>query len=252
MKFEANGEYYSSFIQVQMALMTVYYKMPYKHHALSIQGVITKGALVHDSFSHRENLCLILYALESNTSNKKQLRSLDSYFRKLHCGSPNWEVQQIKPSVRNRAEKELETLNDYLDKLNNDDSDVNLEDYVSSIFDDQMTQWNQLPLDVSSGSQTNDEKELKNFRMLRSMDGQRHSKNLPQALDQYDEISDLYLIGILASINIAVFLFQIASPVKNAEFELLSLPLLYGAKINDLIMVGEWWRLLTPMFLVQD
>lgn len=199
--------------------------MPYKHHALSIQGVITKGALVHDSFSHRENLCLILYALESNTSNKKQLRSLDSYFRKLHCGSPNWEVQQIKPSVRNRAEKELETLNDYLDKLNNDgnlfyssclhcrefnllvicdiimgsqflnvDSDVNLEDYVSSIFDDQMTQWNQLPLDVSSGSQTNDEKELKNFRMLRSMDGQRHSKNLPQALDQYDEISDLYLM----------------------------------------------------------
>lgn len=58
--------------------------------------------------------------------------------------------------------------------------------------------------------------------------------------------------GILASINIAVFLFEIASPIRKSEFELFSLPLLYGAKINDLILVGEWWRLVTPMFLVQD
>lgn len=58
--------------------------------------------------------------------------------------------------------------------------------------------------------------------------------------------------SILASINIAVVLFEIASPVRNSEFELFSIPLIYGAKINDLILVGEWWRLLTPMFLVQD
>lgn len=58
--------------------------------------------------------------------------------------------------------------------------------------------------------------------------------------------------SILASINIGVFLFEIASPIRNSDFEKLSLPLVYGAKINQLILSGEWWRLVTPMFLVQD
>lgn len=58
--------------------------------------------------------------------------------------------------------------------------------------------------------------------------------------------------GVIASLNIAVFLFEIASPIRSAELELVSIPMLYGAKINDLIVSGEWWRLVTPMFLVQD
>ncbi|KAI7757550.1 hypothetical protein M8C21_019747 [Ambrosia artemisiifolia] len=65
----------------------------------------------------------------------------------------------------------------------------------------------------------------------------------------YDETSGLYLISAMTSINIAVYLFEIASPVKNSDLDLFSLPALYGAKINHLIIYGEWWRLLTPMFL---
>ncbi|PWA90096.1 rhomboid-related intramembrane serine protease family protein [Artemisia annua] len=67
--------------------------------------------------------------------------------------------------------------------------------------------------------------------------------------DYEDETSGLYIISTMVSINIAVFLFEIASPIKNSELELFSLPALYGAKINHLILYGEWWRLLTPMFL---
>ncbi|XP_071735259.1 RHOMBOID-like protein 9, chloroplastic [Rutidosis leptorrhynchoides] len=66
---------------------------------------------------------------------------------------------------------------------------------------------------------------------------------------EYDESSGLYIISTMASINIAVYLFEIASPIKNSDLELFSLPALYGAKINHLIVYGEWWRLLTPMFL---
>ncbi|XP_076908019.1 RHOMBOID-like protein 9, chloroplastic isoform X1 [Bidens hawaiensis] len=65
----------------------------------------------------------------------------------------------------------------------------------------------------------------------------------------YDETCGLYLIGGIASLNIAVYLFEIASPVKNSDLDLFSLPALYGAKINHLIVYGEWWRLLTLMFL---
>lgn len=64
-----------------------------------------------------------------------------------------------------------------------------------------------------------------------------------------DEASNFYLISLLVGVNIAVFLFEIASPIRVSDVESLSLPAMYGAKVNKLILVGEWWRLLTPMFL---
>lgn len=56
--------------------------------------------------------------------------------------------------------------------------------------------------------------------------------------------------NLLVAINIAVLLFETASPIRDDDLEYVSLPFFYGAKVNKLILLGEWWRLLTPMFLV--
>uniref|UniRef100_A0A2P2MSJ3 Rhomboid-like protein n=1 Tax=Rhizophora mucronata TaxID=61149 RepID=A0A2P2MSJ3_RHIMU len=104
------------------------------------------------------------------------------------------------------------------------------------------------PFSGSKGFRLDGEGNLKSIPEVRSRNVDSHSE-LNESLKQYDETSDLYFVGMLASIDIAVFLFEIASPVRNSQYELFSLPLAYGAKINDLILLGEWWRLVTPMFL---
>ena len=55
--------------------------------------------------------------------------------------------------------------------------------------------------------------------------------------------------GMIA-INVAVFLFELASPEAVPGVLATSLPSLLGAKVNVLIEAGEWWRLVTPTFLV--
>ncbi|KAH8483381.1 hypothetical protein H0E87_027971 [Populus deltoides] len=204
----------------------------------------------------RENLSVACCASKSGT-NEKQLRLLDSYFGKLQdnvsepsADSCNERTDFLDTRVQINVKEELEYLNAYLDKL---DKDANLENNVSSTFNDEATEENPIvkPISVSKESRRDNEERLRSFRKLRNQyieSGSRRS----EALEQNYETSYFYLIGTLASINIAVFLFEIASPVRNSEFALFSLPLLYGAKINDLILVGEWWRLVTPMFLVQD
>ncbi|EPS67696.1 hypothetical protein M569_07078, partial [Genlisea aurea] len=91
-------------------------------------------------------------------------------------------------------------------------------------------------------TETTKPRPLKNYMEFRTDDNEANPGSGDEALD-------FYSIGALASINIAVFLFEIATPVKNSDFQLFSLPTIYGAKINSLILTGEWWRLLTPMFL---
>ncbi|CAI5952008.1 unnamed protein product [Closterium sp. NIES-64] len=53
----------------------------------------------------------------------------------------------------------------------------------------------------------------------------------------------------LVAINIAVFLFELASPEAVPGVITTSLPALLAAKVNPLIEAGEWWRLLTPSLL---
>ena len=77
-------------------------------------------------------------------------------------------------------------------------------------------------------------------------------------LGELDESRNLSLSPLLTSlqryaivaINIAVYLFGLASPVDTVGVGTSTLPVLYGAKVNALILGGEWWRLITPMFLV--
>lgn len=61
--------------------------------------------------------------------------------------------------------------------------------------------------------------------------------------------SESSIVYVLAAINIAVYLFGLASPVDTAGMGTSTLPHLYGAKVNELLLSGEWWRLITPMFL---
>ncbi|KAF8407847.1 hypothetical protein HHK36_006984 [Tetracentron sinense] len=163
-----------------------------------------------------------------------------------------------------KAKTGLGSLDDYLGKLNevirselNGASNIffsipeaNSRKHVSSTFDDETTEGNPVSTSyvVNGDNEKSEERKLNSYMQLENKDDESvpESSQVPQP---YDETSDLYLINVLASINIAVFLFEIASPIRNSDFEYLSLPLIYGGKINHLILVGEWWRLLTPMFL---
>ncbi|CAK9140967.1 unnamed protein product [Ilex paraguariensis] len=195
----------------------------------------------------RENLCIVCHALGSD-SNEKHLRSLDSYFGKLQNNanqpssySLNQESKKSElpnTSGQFRARKGLGALDDYLGKLNEDAKSKN---YVPSASDDETT--NAAPYPIKGNSGRGRVKKLKNYMELKNNDGESGPKS------SEDETSNLYLISILASINIAVFLFEIASPIGSSDLELFSVPLVYGAKINHLILIGEWWRLVTPMFL---
>ncbi|KAG7548425.1 Peptidase S54 rhomboid domain [Arabidopsis suecica] len=182
--------------------------------------------------SPRGKLCLVRASSE-NKITKKRLRLLDSYFGKLRNDDEKPSIStgdDIDRKAELNADEELDSLSVYFDKLKKDAKSKGL---VSSTLD---------VVKSEGGSVAN---------KLRKTGIERNNSPFQQ-LDDDDQSEDtlnFYAVSILASINVGVCLFEAAAPVRNNDMGLLSLPLLYGAKINDLILAGEWWRLVTPMFL---
>ncbi|TYI56032.1 hypothetical protein E1A91_D11G182000v1 [Gossypium mustelinum] len=185
------------------------------------------------------------FSMKALPKENSHLISLDSYFRKLQEDSNKGSSMVLVDRSGESSIKKglLESLEAYLGKLDEDSN---------SKIQEKTPEDNQTVLPFSVGEDAIDEKaKFRSDIGFRLRDVNSVSKK-SEALQYSDEASHLYLVSIVASINIAVFIFEIATPVKISELQLFSIPSLYGAKINDLILVGEWWRLVTPMFLVQD
>nr|GMD55448.1 RHOMBOID-like protein 9, chloroplastic [Ipomoea batatas] len=185
----------------------------------------------------RRRVCRVQNALNSS---ERQLRCLDAYFDKLHDDSKRFSILNNGRAKLQDKIKELaaESAVRSLDKIM-----AKAGDHMSSDSDGkarEVSPYTSAKIIYGGGNKA------KKFHYVevKASDGETGLKNSDE------DTSSLYLIGTLASINVGVFLFEIASPVRNAELELCSITSLYGAKINDLILIGEWWRLVTPMFLL--
>ncbi|VVB09162.1 unnamed protein product [Arabis nemorensis] len=206
-----------------------------KHRAIAEGNPLGRDCMVKSHIrsipyciSSRGKLCLVRASSETKIT-KKRLKLLDSYFGKLQSNDEKPSIStgdEIDSKAELNAEEELESLSVYLDKLQKDAKSKGLVPTVKS----------------GGGSLAS---------KLRQADTESNSSPFQQLDDddQSEDTLDFYAVSILASINVGVCLFEAAAPVRNNDMGLLSLPLLYGAKINDLIMAGEWWRLVTPMFL---
>ncbi|XP_073136760.1 RHOMBOID-like protein 9, chloroplastic [Henckelia pumila] len=182
------------------------------------------------------NLCMIVKA--SGTT-EKHLKSLNSYLGKLHDVAKHLslKIENQRTGAVDRSDKlifrnGLKSLENYLTKVKSDEEPENIMENLEA----------SLSTDAENAEGIRRDPSLKSFMELKTDDAKGDRYSAAYA-------SDFYFIGVLASINIAVLLFEIATPVKNSEFALFSIPSVYGAKINDLILNGEWWRLVTPMFL---
>ncbi|KZV52944.1 hypothetical protein F511_36240 [Dorcoceras hygrometricum] len=192
----------------------------------------------HIAYSNPQTRNLNMTAKASSPT-EKHLKSLNSYLEKLHNGfkylpskNENQKTQAIGRSDELIFQNSLKSLENYLSKVKS----VEEPEKIVGNFEASLS------TDAENAEGIERDLSQKSYMELKTEDakGDRYSANYA---------SDFYLIGVLVSINIAVLLFEMATPVKNSELALFSIPSVYGAKVNELILTGEWWRLVTPIFL---
>ncbi|KAF2313758.1 hypothetical protein GH714_013228 [Hevea brasiliensis] len=126
-------------------------------------------------------------------------------------------------------EKQLRLLDSYFGKIQGNAAEPSSDSSEETIAEKSFS--------VHEDSLRGYQEKTKGFMKLRKKDINSGSGR-SQALQQNDETSDLYLISILASINIAVLLFELASPVRNSEFELFFSPIIHSGVFH--VALGCW------------
>ncbi|XP_021760014.1 RHOMBOID-like protein 9, chloroplastic [Chenopodium quinoa] len=192
----------------------------------------------------KDVLSPVFYASESDFTDKHK-SSLELYLKKL---------QSQAKQVSQDYDSDVSDVDDQTSQLSARKELGLLEKYFESVKEDGKSEDGLSSFPDRNASGKSDESMSMNQIKGMAIQEFEKSSNIARkaaSFPMYDEkeSGNLYLISTLLSINIAVFLFEIASPVKGSDYNLYSLPLMYGAKVNDLIMVGQWWRLVTPMFL---
>ncbi|XP_078177401.1 rhomboid-related intramembrane serine protease family protein [Carex rostrata] len=144
-------------------------------------------------------------------------------------------------------EKQLKQLDDYFKKLNHSISknERTIGKDKIGIIDSAAKKYNQISNLVADAKRSVLFENTDNRSDVTFLFNEEKFKSVQSE----SEDSDFCLINLLVAINIAVLLFETASPIRDDDLEYVSLPFFYGAKVNKLILLGEWWRLLTPMFL---
>ncbi|KAG6607094.1 RHOMBOID-like protein 9, chloroplastic, partial [Cucurbita argyrosperma subsp. sororia] len=151
-----------------------------------------------------EKLCRVR---ECDT-NKKQLRSLGSYFGRLQGGGSKRKMVPLKKKVevvdtgQFEAKKELELLDAYFEKVDNDACMHNHATYnFGGQHKSKSVVFTSFPLE---DHERDDETQIRHDKLDDMI-----TRSMPRTTQlQEDEVSDLYLISGLVSVNIGVFLYN--------------------------------------------
>ncbi|BFI25804.1 hypothetical protein MPTK2_1g24540 [Marchantia polymorpha subsp. ruderalis] len=167
----------------------------------------------------------------SNGKDAQGLKALDAYFEKLNPKKPDPVIDEVKTELE-KPEKPEDLTEEELFLKTLLEAKEEYDKYKASARSSDVKFKGDLKVEATTRvDEDGNELDLSDWE-----------------LDE-EQVTSSDLINVLVAINIAVYLFGLASPHEAFGITDSSLPFVYGAKVNDLIVAGQWWRLITPMFL---